>query len=130
MWVGTLAITSAVACGVALLLATLGATAASFAEYPVGAQANPPSSETRVFEGMLTCSRCGAKHSASLSRNAADCVRICAHGGAAFTLVQGERVFKLEGDPEALKQLAARRVRVTGVLQGDTIQVSDVIAAD
>jgi len=125
-----LALTSAVACGIALLLATLGATAASFSGDPVEAQANQPSSETQVFEGMLTCSRCGAKHSAALGRNAADCVRICAHSSALFTLVEGERAYKLEGDPEGLKQLAARRVRITGILRGDTIQVSEVSAAD
>jgi len=130
MWIGTLAFSIAVACGIALLLATLGATAATFAADPVEEQANQASPEARVYEGMLTCSRCGAKHSATLSRNAADCVRICAHSGASFTLVEGEKVYKLEGDAAGLKQLAARRVRITGVLQADTIRVAEAVPAD
>ena len=129
-WLDLLALSASVACAVALLLAALGAGVAGFGGTRALAQTagDPPAQET--FEGMLSCSHCAAKHSATLGRNAADCVRICAHQGSAFTLVQDEKVYPVRGDLELLKHLAARRVKIEGKLDGDTILISSVTATD
>ena len=83
-----------------------------------------------MFDGTVTCSKCGAKHSSTLAKNAADCVRICAHIGAAFTLVDEDKVYQLEGDTNVLKQLATRRVHVVGEMQGNTIRISSIAPTD
>jgi hypothetical protein len=125
-WVETITIGTAVAFALALLVATLGAATAGFAK-PEPVQAG---SSQQVFDGTVTCSKCGAKHSSTMAKNAADCVRICAHVGAAFTLVDEDKVYQLEGDTNTLKELATRRVRVVGEIQGNTIRISSIAATD
>jgi len=77
---------------------------------------------------MVTCSRCLAKHSAKIGATASDCARVCIHGGAKFTLVDGDQTYFLEGDPITLKRAAGQRVRILGARKGDTITVSSVYA--
>jgi hypothetical protein len=113
------------ACCLALLFATLGAAAGVFAP-PL----SPASAEQQAFEGMIECSHCGAKHSAKLARNAADCVRVCAHMGSAFVLVDGDKTYRLDGDTNVLKQLATRRVRVLGELRGNTLRAESITPTD
>jgi hypothetical protein len=121
-----------VAFAVALLLGVLGAAAAGLGSAPVPAQADRALSGQRqqTLEGMLTCSRCEAKHSPVMGKSAADCVRTCAHLGAAFTLLDGDKTYRLQGDTNRFKQLAARRVRVVGVIQGNTIQVASIAPSE
>jgi hypothetical protein len=125
LWTEIIATSVTAACAIAFFVAMVASIGAGIAGEPALAQAD---SAPQQFEGMLTCSRCGAKHSAVLGRNAADCVRACARLGAAFALISGDKVYQLEGDPTVLKQLAARRVQVVGMVQGTTIRVSSVKA--
>lgn len=129
-WLDTLALSASVACGVALLLAAFGAGAASIGGNHAFAQSAGGPSAEQTFEGMLTCSRCGAKHSSTLGKNASDCVRVCAHQGAEFTLVRGEKAYPVRGDLDVMKHLAARRVRIEGKLEGNTIEASSVAPSD
>lgn len=130
VWVEILALGTAVACAVALLVVTLATPIGIVGGESAFAQTEPAPSGQQIVEGMLTCSRCQARHSASLGKNAADCVRACAHMGAGFMLLDGEKVYQLEGDPNVFKQLAARRVQVVGAIQGDTIRVSSMKTAE
>lgn len=116
---------TAIACALALLLATLGA-AAGVAVGEVGALQGTTAQQT--YEGMVTCSRCGAKHSAALGQTAATCTRVCVHGGANFALVDADVTYLLEGDLNVLKRLAGQRARVVGARQGRTIRISSVAA--
>src|SRR5579863_10614169 len=84
-WLEIVALGTSIAFVLALLIATLGAAAASLAGPPESSAA-----QQQTHDGMVTCSRCGAKHSAELGKTAADCTRLCVHGGAAFLLVDGE----------------------------------------
>lgn len=122
-----LGLATAGACSFALFFALLGATAGVFTEPEPAraAAANQP-----AFEGMIECSHCGAKHSPRLARNAADCVRVCAHMGYSFVLVNGDQAYRLIGDTNVLKKLATRRVRVVGELQGNTLHASSITPAD
>lgn len=126
------------ACALALLIATLGAAAGAAVDglavqaKPVPAEQAPaqqedPAATEHTYVGMVTCSRCKAKHSAAMGQTADVCVRVCVHGGAHFALVNAESVYLLEGDMGALKRVAGQRVRVIGNLKGDTIRVASVI---
>jgi hypothetical protein len=118
-----LALGAAIACVIALLLATLG-VAAGAAVGGLGARQVSPATTDRAYEGMITCSRCGARHSATLGQTADVCVRVCVHGGANFALVNAASTYLLEGDLNALKKLAGQRARVVGSLSGKTIRVA------
>ena len=134
VWIDILLVGSAVAFGLALFLATIGLAAGvgESSKEPQESQsairqtANPVAEHS--FEGMVTCSRCGAKHSPALERPATVCVRVCVHGGAKFALVGADSNYVLDGDPQALKRVAGQRARVVGYLRGNTIQVRSVAA--
>ena len=126
-----------IACALALLLACLGAFAAVASE-PKPPQAAQPAAARipiqthgaqQMYEGMITCSRCGARHSADFGRTAADCSRVCVRDGAQFALVKGEKTYVLDGDITLVKKLAGQRARIMGAIQGNTIQVSSAAAA-
>jgi hypothetical protein len=141
VWVEIVLIGAAIACALALLIATLGAVAgaavdglavqeksvpAGQAPATAGAQEEPAATE-HAYVGMVTCSRCKAKHSAAMGQTADVCVRVCVHGGAHFALVNAESLYLLEGDMGALKKVAGQRVRVIGNLKGNTIRVESVM---
>jgi hypothetical protein len=121
-WFEILLLGTAVACVLALLIATLGAAAGAATEE--SAQQATPSNPGQTYEGMVTCSRCGAKHSAALGQKAADCVRTCVRGGANFALVEGNATYILDGDLGVLGRLAGQRARIVGELNGKTIRIS------
>lgn len=127
MWIETVALGTALACALALLIAVLAAGTAAVTGHEGSGQAiESDSARQSVFDGMVTCTRCGAKHSAALGKTASDCTRQCVHGGAAFALVDGDRSYALDGDLMALKKVAGQRARVLGSVRGNTIQVSSV----
>ena len=126
VWIEIVGLAAAIACILALLIATLGA-AAGLAVDGFAQQAAPASSD-REFEGMVTCSRCGARHSAAIGKAADVCVRICVHDGAGFALINADSTYLLDGDLVALKKVAGQRARVVGNLEGRTIHVASVSA--
>lgn len=124
-WIEIVLLGSAAALALALLFATLGAAAGAAENARDSSQLNPG---TTSIEGMVTCSRCGAKHSAALDRSASTCVRVCVHGGASFVLVNADATFLLDGDLSVLKKLAGQRARVTGTRDGQTIKVVSAVS--
>ena len=123
-WVDILTLGTSTACGLALLIATLGAAAGTVArETGQNADAAPTQ---QTYEGMITDVKCGAKHRASIAKSAADCVRVCVHGGEKFAIVVGDRTYVLDGDPALLKKRAGQRASIVGSLHGNTITVSAV----
>jgi hypothetical protein len=135
IWIEIVIIGSVIALALALFLGTVGA-AAGWAEGTI-AQATSSAAEkpgaaspVRVFEGMVSCSRCGAKHSPALERPATVCVRVCVHGGARFELLTSDSAYLLNGQLQSVKGLAGQRARVAGTLVGNAIEVKSVTAAD
>jgi hypothetical protein len=126
VWMEIVILGTAIAFALALFFATLGA-AAGVAEGQVSLQ-QAPASTSRTYEGMVTCARCGAKHSPGLGQTATTCIRVCVHGGAHFALVNADVTYLLDGDLSVLKSLAGQRARVVGELQGRTIKISSVAA--
>lgn len=125
VWLEILGLVTLIACLLALVLATFGAVAGAVVSGLEPQQTIQPTKE-RTFEGMVTCSRCGARHSASLSKAADACVRVCVHDGGNFALVDSEATYLLDGDLGALKKVAGQRARIVGTLIGKTIKVSSV----
>lgn len=110
----------------AKVLPTPATAASTFQTSTQASQAAP----AQTFEGMVTCSKCGAKHSAAIGRSAADCTRGCVRTGASFALIDGDKTYMLDGDPTVIKKVAGERARVAGALSGNTIQVASVTAEE
>ncbi|MGA7931260.1 MAG: hypothetical protein WCA20_35355 [Candidatus Sulfotelmatobacter sp.] len=125
-WIETIALASVIACALALVIASLGAVAGAAAGDPESGQSKP-SSAARTYEGVITDTRCGAKHSAAIGRTAADCTLGCVRGGEQFVLVDGDTTYLLEADVIALKRVAGQRVRIFGTLNGRKISVTSIV---
>jgi hypothetical protein len=154
-WIDLIVVVSGIACALALLIASLGAAAGAASGDPETGQTIAPHSVTakaeapptaaqqtvaaqvgapegdgqQTYEGIVTCSTCGAKHSARIGKNASDCARMCVHGGASFALVDGEKTYLLNGDAELLKRIAGQRAQIVGAMHGNTITVATIVAA-
>jgi|SRR5579872_314870 len=126
-WAEIFLLVCALACAMALLFASRSEAAgpaprSSEQTETVHASTAP----IEKFDGMVTDTRCGAKHSSKVGLSAADCTRACVHAGEHFALVDGEKSYILIGDSAALKRLAGSRVKVAGTLNGNTIAVVSV----
>ena len=75
---------------------------------------------------MVTCSHCRAKHPAELAKTATDCILTCVRGGSTFALVDGDKIYQLDGDLTIIKKVAGQRAAIVGVERGNTITVSSV----
>jgi hypothetical protein len=127
VWIEILILATVIACAMALLIASLGAAAGAAVDMAEPSQTTNAGTG-KAYEGMVTCSRCGARHSPALARTAEVCVRVCVHGGASFALVDSDSTYLLDGDTNALKRVAGQRVRIRGNLSGQTIKVASVVA--
>jgi hypothetical protein len=127
-WIRTIALVSAIACALAFAIAILG-TLAGAAEGESESGQVRPTSAAQSYEGMITDTRCGARHSAAIGRTAASCTRICIHGGEQFVLVDGDTTYVLDGDAGALKRVAGQRVHIVGTLNGRKILVTSIAGA-
>ena len=129
-WLELLALASAIACVLALFLAALGVAAGvADAESDSPKPAHPSTMPTQIYEGVITDTHCGAKHSAAVGLTAANCARVCVRSGERFALVDGDSAYALEGEEAALKRVAGQRVKVVGTLNGNTISVTSVAGA-
>lgn len=86
--------------------------------------------DVKSFSGLLTDSRCGARHSRALGKSAAECARFCVRHGAQYIIVNGANTYKLEGRPAQLRNFAGQRVVVMGSLQDGAIRVRSLSTAD
>lgn len=84
----------------------------------------------RVFTGVITDTMCGANHKAMGATDDAKCVRDCVKMDKRFkyALYDGKNVYPLS-DQVTPEKYAAAKVKVTGTLDGKTIQVKKIEAA-
>src|SRR5580698_4682268 len=147
LWIEIITLATGIACVLALVLATLGAVAGALSADPetvhaaepaqsAPSQTAPPASTdteasaNQTHIGMVTCSKCQAKHSPALGQTAADCTRVCIANGSSFVLLEGDTAYRLEGgDLMAIKKLAGKRAQVVGVVNGNTIKISAIALA-
>lgn len=125
-WFETIALASAIACVLALGIAALGAIAGTAVAAPVPNQPDTEAGTQKSYDGMITDTRCGAKHSAAIGKTAADCTLVCIHGGEQFALVDGDTIYSLEGEMVQLKRVAGQRVRIIGALKGSRLSVISI----
>jgi hypothetical protein len=82
------------------------------------------------FTGEVGDAMCGRKH---MEGTPAECTRTCVSHGSKYALVVGEKIYILDTSDKAalatLDQQAGKNATVTGTLNGDTIEVSSVVAA-
>jgi hypothetical protein len=90
-------------------------------------QVQAPNSD-QSFSGVITDSKCGARHVAESNMSSAECARFCVRNGAQYLLVDGEKNSVLGGDTSKLSKLAGQRVRITGTRTGDRIDVVSIAA--
>lgn len=127
VWIEIVMFGSAIACALALVFAMIVATASAAMGQIKTSAADSVTTESRAYEGMVTCSHCGARHSAKLAQSATTCVRVCVHGGSQFALVNADSVYLLDGSVDALKPIAGQRAKIVGNLDGNTIRVQSVL---
>jgi hypothetical protein len=134
--IGAIALVCAITCGVALMIAALGMVACDAAAEPQSRTTLQPTPgipvqdsgvAPRTYEGVITDTQCGAKHSAVIGKTASDCTLACVHGGRQFALVDGDATYLLEGDMAMLKRAAGQRVKIIGTLNGRKISVTSVV---
>jgi hypothetical protein len=87
--------------------------------------------QAQTFTGTVSDAMCGAKH--MMPGDDADCLRACVQKGSKYALVVGEKVYTLDAKDKAtldkLDKLAAAKATVNGEVNGDTIEVTSVLAA-
>ncbi len=82
---------------------------------------------TKTVSGVVSDSKCGAKH-ATASEASAKCVEGCVAGGEKYVLVSKGKVYQLDAQDQ-FKGLGGKAVKVTGEVTGDSITVASVKAA-
>jgi len=128
-WLSLIGLCAAVACASAIILAIVSATTAlavTTREQPASVEAKDDTAgRQKVLRGVVSDSSCNAKHMIA-DRNAAQCTRECVSKGARYTLVAGERVYVLDGNPAEVDPLAGQRAEVVGLLDGNVVTVRSI----
>ncbi|SRR5258708_38332517 len=87
--------------------------------------------KSQTYTGEVSDAMCGAKH--MMPGNAA-CARACVKKGTNYALVVGDKLYTLHTEDKAalaeLDKLAGEKAKITGVADGETIEVSKVAAAN
>jgi len=78
------------------------------------------------FTGWISDSKCGAKGASAEHK---DCAMRCVKGGAVPVFVMDGKVLKID-DTSKVERHIGQKVTVTGSVDGDTIKVESVKAAD
>jgi hypothetical protein len=114
----------AVALGLAILF-----IGAAFAFAPNGAKpaATQESNKARrVFAGLVTDDRCGARHDMDSGKSTTECMKMCVRNGSKYVLVEGDKKYDLAGSESEIEGLAGQRVKVIGSLDRNTIKVDSI----
>ena len=85
-------------------------------------------SAPKTFTGMITDTMCGKDHSMMNVKPDSKCVAECVKAGSKYALLEGSNVYELS-DQKAPEKFAGQKVKVTGTLDGQTIQVKSITAA-
>jgi len=88
------------------------------------APAAPQHSDLTTFTGLVTDSRCGARHQRHSGMTPEDCARDCIRNGGTYILVNGDHRYILSGGEESLNKLLGTRATIVGTLDGGTISVT------
>ena len=91
--------------------------------------AAPGKQADKTFVGSISDSMCGAKHMMP-GESDKQCTLECVKGGSKYILVDPHgKIYQLS-DQKSPEQFAGDKVKVTGTLNGDTIAVTSIVAAN
>jgi hypothetical protein len=121
----TTALVAALGLAILIASATVAFAIAQSLRLPTSRASQQPSVE-RSFSGVVTDSRCGARHARNSGKSPAECARACVRDGLQYTLIDGDKVYALQGQAADLDRLAGQRTTVAGTLDGNTIQISSI----
>jgi hypothetical protein len=82
----------------------------------------------KTFTGVITDDMCGKDHAMMNVKPDAKCVAECVKSGSKYALLDGGNIYSLS-DQKAPEKFAGQKVKVTGTLNGKTIQVQTITAA-
>ena len=82
----------------------------------------------KTFTGVITDTMCGKDHAMMNVKPDSKCVTDCVKAGSKYALLDGSNVYELS-DQKAPEKFAGQKVKVTGTLDGQTIQVKSISAA-
>jgi len=104
-----------------ITLALVLSTGSAFA----GPNSAKASKSQKTFTGEISDSMCGMKH--MMEGGPKECALKCVDGGSKFVLADAvhNQVYQLT-DQDKAKPYAGDKVKVTGTLKGDTIEVSSI----
>lgn len=83
--------------------------------------------DQQTVAGVITDSHCGARHEDS-TRSPAECARMCVRNGSKYVLVDGDKIYELQGDASQIAPLAGQRVSISGKLSGQTLRIDSIHA--
>lgn len=122
-----LVVLGGIACVLAVFFTTVGAAnGRADVDSPAAPSPQESPAATQTYEGEVTDTHCGARHTPAIAESAADCTRACVRSGEHFALVNGDKMYVLEGENQLLNHAAGERVTITGTLNGNTISVASV----
>jgi hypothetical protein len=101
-------------------IADLGNDAASVSHSGI------PPVPAHTFRGLITDDHCGARHDMHSGKSTSECTQACLRRGANYILVNGDKTYRLEGNPDQLGPFSGTRVKLTGALAGNRITVSSI----
>ncbi|MGA7381394.1 MAG: hypothetical protein WBX03_11125 [Terriglobales bacterium] len=129
-WFSLLTFCAGASLAAALALAAVftGASAVLAAAAPATAAAEEPNSAAPqpTFSGVITDSRCGARHPESSGKSPAECTLACVRNGAKYSLVNGDKKYTLDGNADELSQWAGQRATIAGTRSRGTVKVVSV----
>lgn len=108
--------------------------AALLASIPAGAGGGETAAKSRVYLATITDTECGPSHARMLATGTMgstdeECTRACIRKGATYGAVvsfgKKRRFYQLD-DQEKPAPFAARKVRITGRIEGDTLFVDRI----
>ena len=82
----------------------------------------------KTFTGVITDAMCGNDHKMMNVKPDSKCVTECIKMGSKYALLDGTSVYELS-DQKAPEKFAGQKVKVTGKLDGKTLQVTSIVAA-
>ena len=82
----------------------------------------------KTFTGVITDTMCGKDHAMMNVKPDSKCVTDCVKEGSKYALLDGSSVYELS-DQKTPEKFAGQKVKVTGTLNGSTIQVQSITAA-
>jgi hypothetical protein len=121
-WFHTVGLSISVAVLFAVIIALLTATAV----LALGQKEPADSQQQQTLTGVLTDSRCAGRHPSASKMTSMQCTLFCIKQGASWALVDGDAVYVLKGDSPAFNKVAGQRVKLTGLVEGNSIQVHSV----